>query len=184
MPESEVRASHAVATRRRLVTPESLILGTFAAAAVTIFIIASEGYGAVLRSDGQHFYRVALDPFGAGRIFAGSEPGAGTAYRYGRILFPLAAWIVALGHRSAVTFALPAVYIGSILLFATLAAARCERAGRPPVAGLAALLVPDVNPTEPPSVSQSLVSSPWRGGPTQAGRPSPRHSWAGSPSSL
>src|SRR5688572_4865753 len=65
MPESEVRASHAVATPRRLVTPESLILGTLAAAAVTIFIIASEGYGAVLRSDGQHFYRVALDPFGA-----------------------------------------------------------------------------------------------------------------------
>ena len=148
-------------TRARLVTRESLIFGTLAAVsalAVTISVIASQGYGAVLRSDGQHFYRVALDPFGDGRIFAGSDPGAGTAYRYGRILFPLAAWLLAFGQRTAVVFTLPAVYIGSILLFAVLAAARCQRAGRAAVSGLAALLVPAAFVTVPLMVPEILIA--------------------------
>ena len=145
----------------RLITRESLMFGTLAAiavAAVTISVIAAQGYGAVLRSDGQHFYRVALDPFGDGRIFTGSAPDTGTAYRYGRILFPLAAWLLAFGRRAAVVFSLPAVYVGSIFLFATLATARCQRAGRPAISGLAALLVPASFITVPLMVPEILIA--------------------------
>src|SRR5215470_439191 len=91
-----------VARKPPLVTREAVSFGLMGAAAVTavmIAVVSAQGYGALLRSDAQHFYRVALDPFGDGRIFAGSEEGAGTAYRYGRILFPLAAWVLALGQR-------------------------------------------------------------------------------------
>src|SRR6476659_4611048 len=127
-----------------LVTREAVIFGLMAAAAgtaVMITVASNQGYVFLLRSDAQHFYRVALDPFGDGRIFAGATEWTGTAYRYGRILFPLAAWVLALGQRQLIPVTLPLVYIGGILLFATLACARSARAGRPPILGLATLLV-------------------------------------------
>ena len=134
------------------------VFAAVAAVAVTLSVIASQGYGALLRGDGQHFYRVALDPFADGRVFVGADPGAGTAYRYGRILFPLAAWLLAFGQRAAVVFTLPIVYIGSIFLFATLAAALCQRAGRTAIAGLAALLVPATFITVPMLVPEILIA--------------------------
>ena len=158
---SQISASSPHSTRARFVTRESLVFGTLAAIAalaVTISVIASQGYDAVLRGDGYHYYRVALDPFGDGRIFAGSGPDTGTAYRYGRFLFPLAAWLLAFGQRAAIVVTLPAVYIGSILLFATLAAAHCQRAGRTAISGLAALLVPAAFITVPLLIPEILVA--------------------------
>ena len=142
-------------------TREAVSFGLMAAAAVTtaiITVVSDQGYGALLRSDAQHFYRVALDPFGDGRIFAGSPEGAGTAYRYGRILFPLAAWVLALGQRRLIPATLPVAYVSSVLLFATLACARCARAGRPPIVGLAALLVPSAFFTVPLLVPEFLIA--------------------------
>ena len=150
-----------VARKSPLVTREAVSFGLMGAAAVTavmIAVVSAQGYGALLRSDAQHFYRVALDPFGDGRIFAGSEEGAGTAYRYGRILFPLAAWVLALGQRPLIPVTLPLAYIISVLLFATLACARCARAGRPPIVALAALLVPSAFFTVPLLVPEFLIA--------------------------
>ena len=150
-----------VASKSPLVMREAVGFGLMAAAAVTVVIITAvwdQGYGALLRSDAQHFYRVAIDPFGDGRIFAGSDEGAGTAYRYGRILFPLAAWVLAFGQRRLILVTLTLAYIGSVLLFATLACARCARAGRPPIVGLAALLVPSAFFTVPLLVPEFLIA--------------------------
>ena len=149
-----------VASKSPLVTREAVSFGLMAAAAVTAVIVtvtSNQGYGALLRGDGQHFYRVALDPFGDGGIFAGSE-GTGTAYRYGRILFPVAAWALALGQWRLIPATLAIAYVSSVLLFAMLACARCARAGRPPVVGLAALLVPSAFFTVPLLVPEFLVA--------------------------
>jgi len=151
-----------VASRSPLVTREAVSLGLMAAAAISaiiVAVVAEQGYGALLRSDAQHFYRVALDPFGEGRIFAGSAEGTGTAYRYGRILFPLAAWVLALGQRPLIPVTLPLVYVSGVLLFATLACSRCGRAGRPPIAGLTALLVPSAFFTVPLLVPEFLIAA-------------------------
>jgi hypothetical protein len=144
-----------------LVTREATVFGLMAAAAVTavmITVASNQGYAFLLRSDAQHFYRVALDPFGDGRIFEGAGQWTGSAYRYGRILFPLAAWMLALGQRRLVPVTLPLVYIGGILLFATLACTRCARAGRPPIVGLAALLVPSAFLAVPLLVPEFLIA--------------------------
>jgi len=144
-----------------LVTREAIVFGLMAAAAVTavmITVASNQGYVFLLRSDAQHFYRVALDPFGDGHIFAGATEWTGTAYRYGRILFPLAAWVLALGQRQLIPVTLPLVYIGGVLLFATLACSRCARAGRPPIVGLAALLVPSAFLTVPLLVPEFLIA--------------------------
>src|SRR4030095_7435687 len=149
------------ASKSPLVTREALSFGLMAAAAVTALLMtvaSDQGYGALLRSDAQHFYRVALDPFGDGRIFAGSDEGAGTAYRYGRLLFPLAAWVLALGHRPLIPVTLPLAYIIGVLLFATLACARCARAGQPPFVGRAALMVPSAFLTVPLLVPEFLIA--------------------------
>jgi hypothetical protein len=144
-----------------LVTREDTIFGLMAAAAVAavmITVVSNQGYEALVRSDGQHFYRVALDPFGDGHIFSSAGRWTGTAYRYGRILFPLAAWVLAFGQRQLIPLTLPLAYIGAVLLFATLACTRCARAGRPPVVGLAALLVPSAFLTVPLLVPEFLVA--------------------------
>ena len=144
-----------------LVTREDVIFGLMAAAAVAavmITVASNQGYVFLLRSDAQHFYRVALDPFGDGRIFAGADQWTGTAYRYGRILFPLAAWVLALGQRRLIPVTLPLAYVSGVLLFATLACARCARAGRQPIVGLAALLVPSAFLTVPLLVPEFLIA--------------------------
>src|SRR4051794_14588315 len=74
-------------TKLPVVTREAVGFGLMAAAAVAavmISVASEQGYGFLLRSDAQNFYRVALDPFGDGHIFAGSDAWTGTAYRYGR----------------------------------------------------------------------------------------------------
>jgi hypothetical protein len=148
-------------SRSPRVTRDDVIFGAMAAAAVAAIMItvaSSRGYEALLQSDAQHFYRVALDPFGDGHIFATASEWTGTAYRYGRILFPLAAWVLAVGQRRLVPTTLPLVYIGAVLLFATLACTRCARAGRAPIVGLAALLVPSAFLTVPLLVPEFLIA--------------------------
>ena len=146
----------------RAVTRDDIIFGTMAAAAVAavmITVASSRGYEDLLRSDAQHFYRVALDPFGDGHIFAGAGEWTGTGYRYGRILFPLTAWVLALGQRRLIPITLPLAYISGVLLFATLACTRSARAGRPPILGLAALLVPSAFLTVPLLVPEFLIAA-------------------------
>jgi len=140
------------ATAPRLVTRQAVVLGGMAAVAtvaVMIAVLLDQGYGFFLRSDAETFYRDALDPFGDGRVFTGSGPDTGTAYRYGRILFPLTAWCLAFGQPALLRITIPIFYVGAIMLVATLAATQSELAVRPPIVGLAVLLVPSAFLTVP-----------------------------------
>ena len=147
-------------TTPRLVTRQALVFGGMAAAAavaVMIAVIIHRGHGALLRSDAETFYRVALDPFGDGSILAGADTG--TAYRYGRILFPLTAWFLAFGQPALLRLTIPLLYIGAVMLVATLAATHAEEAGRRPIAGLAVLLVPSAVLTVPILVPEFFVAA-------------------------
>ena len=149
-------------TAPRLVSRQAVVLGAMAtvgAVVVMISVLVDQGYAPVLRSDAETFYRVALDPFGDGHVFAGTGPDTGTAYRYGRILFPLAAWCLAFGQPALLRITIPVLYVAAIMLFATLAAAQSEHAGRPAIAGLTALLVPSAFLTVPILVPEFLVAA-------------------------
>ncbi len=149
------------ATAPRLVTRQAVVLGGMAAAAtsaVMIAVIVHQGHGALVRSDAETFYRVALDPFGDGRVFSAAGPDTGTAYRYGRILFPLSAWLLAFGQPALLRITIPLLYIAAVMLVAALAATHAEEAGRPPIVGLAALLVPSALLTVPILVPEFFVA--------------------------
>jgi len=138
-----------------------MVLGVVTALAfggLVVYAIISHGYGWVLRSDGQHYYRVATDPFGNGSAFAGAQPGAGTAYRYGRILYPLGAWILALGNPDWVRYSLPLVYVCGVWLAATLACELCRLAGKPAIHGLFSLAVPGTFVISPILVPELFIT--------------------------
>ncbi|MFQ5555098.1 MAG: hypothetical protein ACE5GC_06990 [Acidimicrobiia bacterium] len=76
-----------------------------AAAAAYAFQWASGGIDSLFPSDADLFRRVATDPFGSGAAIDAPEL-YGDAYRYGRILYPLLAWVVALGRSGWVPWTL------------------------------------------------------------------------------
>jgi hypothetical protein len=106
------------------------LLAAGVAATVLLAVIATSGHDALFRSDGDLFRRVATDPFGDGSAIAAPDL-YGTSYRYGRILFPLLGWVLALGRAGWVSWTLPLV---DVLGFGLLVAAAVEllaRRGRP-----------------------------------------------------
>jgi hypothetical protein len=127
-------------------------------AGLVLSAILTQGYGSLLDSDAQHFYRIAADPFGTGRALQGGDPGAGTAYRYGRILYPLLVWIVALGHPTWIDYTLPLVYIASVWLVVALACEWCREMGKPAVTGLGILFLPSVAVITPKLVPEFLIA--------------------------
>jgi hypothetical protein len=66
----------------------------------------------------------------------------GDAYRYGRILFPLAAWALALGRPGWVAGALLVVYVASFGAWVALAAEHLRRNGRRPALALLMFALP------------------------------------------
>ena len=124
---------------------------------ITVAVVTHD-YAWLLRSDAQHFYRVATDPFGTGTAFDGAPPGAGTAYRYGRILYPLIAWILAVGRADWVSFTLPLVYLSGVWLLAAMACELCAHAGKPPERGLVVFALPAVLVTVPLLVPEMLIA--------------------------
>lgn len=84
-----------------------------------------------LHSDAPSFLRVARDPFGSGRHFP-APLALGVAYRYGRILYPLSAWVLALGRPAAVPWTLAAVYAVSAAIWFAATAELIERVGASP----------------------------------------------------
>ena len=104
--------------------------------------------GAIHNGDPLSFLRVARDPFGSG---AGLEADAaihGVSYRYGRILFPLAAWLLAAGNADYVDWTLPLVSTVAFGACAVAAAALADAAGQPRLRGLSVVAVPTlITPT-------------------------------------
>jgi hypothetical protein len=130
-----------------LIGRESMVLASMAAllfAVTLVRVINASGYNSVLHSDAQHYYRVATDPFGTGSVFHGTPPGVGTAYRYGRILYPFMAWVVALGNPPWVRYALPLVHLCGVWLVFALACEFCALAGRRAAYGLGIVFLPSV----------------------------------------
>lgn len=98
----------------------------------------------VYRGDARSSLLVAEAPFGTGSTVA-ADPDVGShgvAYRFGRILFPLTAWLAAGGRSGLVRWTLPAVGVLSFAACAGIAAALCADAGKPAERGLLVAGVP------------------------------------------
>ena len=92
-------------------------------------------------SDGPFFLAVGRHPFAGGGL-PGNPLVYGVAYRYGRILFPLTGWLVALGRPSWVPATLVGVYVVSFGAWVAFAAEHLRRNGRRPVLALWILALP------------------------------------------
>lgn len=105
-------------------------------------VIATKGRQSLFRNDAEFFWLVARDPFSDGAVFRPFAHEMGDAYRYGRILFPLVAWVLALGRESLVQWTLIAVDVvcfgATVALAGELVARRGVDVGR----GVVVLLVP------------------------------------------
>jgi hypothetical protein len=104
---------------------------------------ATVGRHHMLESDGASFAAVARDPFGnAATLHHFGHLIDGTAYRFGRMLVPLAAWVLAGGQAAATTVTLPIVVAAGFGLSVCAAAELARRRGKPAVLGLVVLAVP------------------------------------------
>jgi hypothetical protein len=95
-----------------------------------------------LHSDAPFFLAVARHPFGRGTNFGGDPRVGGVAYRYGRIGYPLAGWILALGHRAWIPTTLTLVLIAGFGAWIAFAAEHLRRGGRSPLLGVCVLGTP------------------------------------------
>jgi len=119
------------------------VLGTLLAAAVMGSLVARQGQASIFRNDAEFFWIVARDPFGKGQVLR-SDPGLGVAYRFGRPLFPLLAWGLALGHRGMVRWTLMLVDVVSFGCTLSFAGSLLARQRRPPERSLLLLIIPGV----------------------------------------
>lgn len=133
-------------TRAPLFSRTSILLGlavALAAGAVLVLSAATAGRLHMLESDGASFAAIARDPFGnAATIHGFGHHIDGTAYRFGRMLVPTLAWLLAGGQAGATTVTLPIVVACGFGLSVAAAAELARRRGRPPVLGLVVLAVP------------------------------------------
>lgn len=114
------------------------------AACLTGTVFMAQGSGSVYRGDPQSFRLVAEAPFGKGTQIE-SDPDVathGVAYRYGRILFPVLAWMLALGRSGLVPWSLPVVGALSFAACAAVAATLCRDVSQPCERGLVVAGVP------------------------------------------
>jgi hypothetical protein len=123
-----------VLRRRPLVASECRRVGVVAMVVVVVGILtrsADVRYHMYWHSDAPFFYAIARHPFARGAVSA--HPLVfGVAYRYGRILYPLTAWLLALGRPSWVPGTLLGVYVVSFGAWFTFAAEHLRRNGRRP----------------------------------------------------
>ena len=111
-------------------------------ALVLVLVAAAVTDGSIYQGDPLSFLRVARSPFGDG---AALEPDAavhGVAYRFGRILYPLLAWLLAGGQRELVEWTLPLVSVAAFGLCAVAASELASEARRPPLFGALVVCVP------------------------------------------
>lgn len=141
MGRSEVTA---VAGRSSLRRP--LLLGiAVALGAGAVFTLAAlaEQRSLAIGSDGPHFEAVAGDLFGDGSAIRAPSIN-GTAYRYGRVLYPLLSWLTVGGQSHFIRLGLGIVFSVSLGAAVVLAAWLLEQRGRNPYGALIVLATPFV----------------------------------------
>jgi hypothetical protein len=112
--------------------------------------IATYAYGMLLLvspvgwdgSDAPLFESVARAPFGDGHHFTADPQLYGVAYRYGRILYPLLAWLLAFGRGALIRPALALLFLAGVVVLGAAAAEIARRCGRAPRTGTLAFAVP------------------------------------------
>src|SRR5260221_9697152 len=132
---------------RPLVRREALLVGTagmLIAAVVMGANVARHGQDWLFRNDAEFFWAVARDPFGRGAIFRPVASVTGSAYRFGRPLYPVLAWAVALGRPGAVRWTMMLVELLGFGVMIAVGAELLARRGRKPFDAMAILLVPGV----------------------------------------
>jgi hypothetical protein len=96
---------------RHHVTPVRVGLAvTIVALFFIVLYAAVHGTRELLSSDTEAFFRISLDPFGDGSILRDITRIDGDSYRYGRILYPGAVWLVSLGQANLVLWAMAIVF--------------------------------------------------------------------------
>lgn len=123
---------------RHAVTIAAVLFGT-----MMLTVAVTQGRDGVFRSDADLFRQVASDPFGDGSAIATPE-SSGVAYRYGRILYPLAGWIFGAGRAGATEVALAVVAVAGGVVAVGVAATLLARRGRLPSRSLWLFVVPGV----------------------------------------
>jgi hypothetical protein len=117
-------------------------LGFFLAAAVLTGAWIRRGSAGLLGGDATEFHVVAEDPFANGSALRAHQAYLGDAYRYGRMLYPFLAWLLALGHSHWTLFTLALLNAIGVGVCTAIMAEWCMRRGRPAQWGLAVLIVP------------------------------------------
>jgi hypothetical protein len=140
--------------------PESLgvgLMGMALSAAVALWALLRSGPDSFFVDDGGLYQLVARDPFGNGHVLRPIASTAGDAYRYGRILYPLFAFVLGLGSRVGVQLAMVAINVLAIGISAAAASEICRRLGRPARLGLLVLAAPGVLVAMTIAVTEPMV---------------------------
>jgi hypothetical protein len=115
--------------------------------AVALFVLAQrkvalDGQAQFFHDGDSHFYLLtARSLLGRGTTF-GHHAAAEIPYRYGRVGFPLVAWVLALGRPGLVGWSMIAVYLGAMAAIPGLAATLLAEYGVPPIRAAYVLLTP------------------------------------------
>jgi hypothetical protein len=131
--------------RRSVVGREAWLVALPVGLAVAVvFAVAgtSGSHGVFWHGDAPSFLAVARDPFGSGHGFPGDPLAQGVAYRYGRVLLPFVAWVLALGRSSRVPLSLAAVFVASFTGWIAVSAEYLRRCGLRPVLAWWILVLP------------------------------------------
>jgi hypothetical protein len=127
-------------SRRRVPTMAWVLSGGTAVGLVvaTVGLIIARGTGDFYREgDAFHYLLIAKNLFGNGHTFVFRSEAA---YRYGRVGFPLVAWLFAFGRPGLVDWTLIAVSVAAIAAVPGLAATLLDDNGVPAVYGAVALI--------------------------------------------
>ena len=143
--DNDPMATTLTPVERRLFSHDSLTIGATgvclgAVIALTVYLRFGEHY--FFLSDGALYRVVARWPFADGHVLRPVAPVYGDSYRYGRILYPLLAWILGGGQRGPISFTLIALNVASVGIMLAVSAELCQRAGRPARLGYAVLAAP------------------------------------------
>ncbi len=97
----ERRPTENPTARSTLIHRQALVIALLVVAISALTLVVARwrfGSSFLTENDAGIYLRIARDPFGHGASLGGLPFGSGSSYRYGRILYPFAAWLLAGGR--------------------------------------------------------------------------------------